>query len=68
MAYTRIVVTAENINYAVTQNWNLIYAELAKKIPLTGTFRLEGDIDFDNQFTIKGIVADGPNTAYPNGN
>jgi len=66
MALTLVTVTAANLHEACNENWRRIYEEIGKKVPLTGTIRLEGDIDFDNLYTIKGITPDGPNTAISN--
>lgn len=66
MALTLITVTADNLHEACTENWRRIYAELEHKLPLTGTVVLQGNIDFSNLYTIKGIVPAGPNTAYSN--
>lgn len=64
--YTPIVVTQDNLTWAVNENWRLIYEELRYKVPMNGAVQLKGDWDFQNLYTIRGIMSDGPNTAIPN--
>ncbi len=66
MSYTPIVVTQQNLGWAVNENFRLIYEEIKKKVPMNGVVVLEGDWDFQNLYTIQGIVSNGPCSALPN--
>ncbi len=66
MSYTPVVVTADNIIPAINENFSLIYKEMGYKVPMNGKAVLQGDWDFQNLYTILGVVSDGPNSALPN--
>ena len=59
-----ITVTKQNYHFAVLENWRRIYRALQYKIPLTGTVVLEGDIDFDDTYTVFGCEPEDLHTAY----
>lgn len=61
--YTPIVITEDNIHWALTANLRLVYSELAEKFPVAGKVVLAGDLDFDDSFTVKGVTPAGPRTA-----
>ncbi len=61
-----ITITADNLHWAVNENFKRIYAALRFKVPMTGKVNLQGDWDFQNLYTIRGIVSNGPGSAMPN--
>lgn len=63
MALDLITITQENIGWAFNENFRRIFEELQYKVPVNGTVVLQGDWDFQNLYTILGIVEDGANSA-----
>lgn len=63
MALDLITITQDNVSYAVRENFRRIYRELAFKVPLQGSVRLEGDWDFDNTYSVFNVTADGDTSA-----
>lgn len=61
-----ITITADNLHWAVNENLKRIYAELAFKVPLTGRAVLKGDWDFQDTYSVRGVVSSLPNSALPN--
>jgi hypothetical protein len=48
MAYTPIIVTEDNFDWAVNENIQLILAELDGKVPVSDVARLLGPLDLNN--------------------
>lgn len=65
MALDLITITQDNLSWAVNENLKRIYAELEYKVPLEGSVRLQGDWDFQNAYTIRGVVAIIPKSVIP---
>lgn len=59
-------ITADNMHWAINENFSRIYAALRYKVPMNGVVNLQGDWDFQSLYTIRGIVSDGPGSAKPN--
>ncbi len=66
MALELVTVTTDNITWAVNENIRRIGVEIAYKVPINGEVVLQGNWDFQNLYTIRGIVSAGPCTALPN--
>lgn len=61
-----ITVTHDNISWAINENFKRIYDAVRYKVPMNGQVSLLGDWDFQNLYTIRGIVSAGPGSALPN--
>lgn len=66
MAISLHTITANNIQWAINENFTRIFEELRYKVPMNGRVSLQGDWDFQNLYTIRGIVSNGPGSALPN--
>lgn len=61
-----ITITEENIHWAVNLNFERIFEALKYKVQLSGSATLQGNWNFQNLYTIRGITSNGPCSAYPN--
>lgn len=64
MALELITVTADNASFSVRENFRRIYRELSFKMPISGTARLQGNLDFDNTYTVFNVTPNGDTSAY----
>lgn len=58
-----IVMTRENIHWALNENLRRVLEEIKHKVPVHGKAILYGDLDFDSQFTVRGVSPNGPRSA-----
>ena len=65
MALDLITITADNLHWAVNENWKRIFAAMEYKVPMNGRVVLRGDWDFQGLYTIRGITSVGPGSALP---
>lgn len=65
-ALNLITITAENMHWAVNENFVRIYSALGYKVPLTGKVQLLGNLDFASTYTVRNFSEDGPTSATKN--
>lgn len=62
--YTPVIITEDNIQQALEENFLLIFRELEYKMPIRGVAILQGDLNFNNLYTVVGVLPAGPNSAF----
>lgn len=60
--YTPIILTQQNYQWAIAENYRLILEEIAFKIPVNGIVQLQGNLDFNGN-TVRGVSVLGPRSA-----
>lgn len=62
--YAPVIITEDNIQQALEENLLLILRELEYKMPIRGIAVLQGDLSFNNMYTVVGVLPIGPNAAF----
>lgn len=60
-----LTITADNVLWAVNENFKRVHEALKYKVPLNGKVVLKGNWDFGGSYTMFGVVPAGTNTAIP---